>query len=121
MPTAFEIETMNEQNCETELVTIKAFAFAKPRPMGRIVYPPSARTRMFIFVVDPSTYDQVIEPDAENEFGGSSTLLPAAEQDFEALCCFDDGGITLIMLKFHCCDSFRTMLARISFRYYYSG
>lgn len=121
MPTAFEIEMMNEQELETEEVCIKNSTFAKPHPMSRTLIRQSTRTGISIFVVDPSTYDQVVEPNVEIGNGPSLSSLLAAERDFDVLCRSDDGDVRLIMLVFVCDDSFRAKLATRPFRFYYPG
>lgn len=115
---------LNQLELEREKVYVKNFTFAKPWPMRRAIksrIPHSDIANKFIFVIDPSTYDEMIEHDAEDEHASGVTSWLAADKDLEDLSHFDGDDVQLIILILRFSNSFRLKLASKPFGKYYPG
>lgn len=70
-------------------------------------------------MVDPSTYDQVIEACEPNSHLPGFTSLHAAEESFAALCCSNDHDDQLILLVFLCTDVLKIKLMTTPIQHFY--
>lgn len=78
----------------------------------------------FVFVIDPSAYDEMIEHDVEDEHArGASGITSwlAADKDFERLSHYDGDDVQLIILILRLSHSFKLKLTSKPFGKYYPG
>ena len=124
VPTAYEIELMNQLELERERVYVKNFIFAKPWPLKRALdfrFLHSDIANKFVFVIDPSAYDEMIEHGVEDEHArGASgvTSWLAADKDFERLSHLDGDDVQLIILILCLSQSFKLKLTSKPFGNY---
>ncbi|KAG7008953.1 hypothetical protein G7Y79_00004g015370 [Physcia stellaris] len=82
VPTAYKIDMLNQLELEREKVYVKNFTFAKTWPTERDIkswIPHSDIAKKFIFVIDLSEYDEMVERDAEDQHDSCVTLWLAAD------------------------------------------
>ena len=124
-PTAFEINIINELEHAAEKVFVQNYTFVKPKTMFKLLKSKqgSYLPKVYIFVVDPSNYDEVVNADTENRCLPDASALLAAGKDFQDFYQFDknDDNVQLLLLIFRFPSSLRTKLASRPFRDYYPG